>query len=239
MAFPSWLPLGLAIRDFYTSGEGSLIKVSTVDGEVTPYPVELFFREYDDFGIFDELACAESRGRVLDVGAGAGCISIFLQEAMELEVTAIDVADLAIEVARDMGVKDARNLDFFDLKDEQYDTILLLMNGIGFVSDLEGLDRFLEHAKALLAPGGQILFDSSDLKFADIGTADLRKEKQHYYGQVWYQLEYKGIQGDAYYWLYLDATTMREHAEQAGYEVELVGEAAEGYYLARLTLKSF
>lgn len=235
MAFPSWLPLGLGIRDFYTSGERTLIRVHTVDGEVTPYPAEIFFREYEAFGIFDEIACAEARGRVLDVGAGAGCISLFLQD-LGLEVTAIDVAEMAIEVARDLGVKDARAINFFDLKGEQYDTLLLMMNGIGFVGDFEGLDRFFVHAKDLLAPGGQILFDSSDLKFADIGTAELRKDKTSYYGQVWYQLEYKGVKGEPYDWLYLDPTTMRERAEKAGYKFEMVREASEGYYLGRLTL---
>jgi methylase of polypeptide subunit release factors len=236
MAFPSWLPLGLAVREYFNSGERNFIQVFTVDGEITPYPAELFFRQYEDFGIFDELACSEARGRVLDVGAGAGCISIFLQDDLGLRVTAIDVSADAIEVARQMGVEDARNLDFFELEGEQFDTILLMMNGIGFVGDLEGLDRFLAHAKKLLAPGGQILFDSSDLKFADIGTAELRDDKRHYYGQVWYQLEYKGVRGEPYYWLYLDATTMSEHAARAGYQVEIVEEAAEGYYLARLSL---
>ncbi|HHG85194.1 MAG TPA: class I SAM-dependent methyltransferase [Bacteroidetes bacterium] len=237
MAFPSWLPLGLGIRAYYTSGERTLIRVHTVDGEITPYPAELFFREYEDFGIFDEIGCAEARGHVLDIGAGAGCISLFLQE-LGLEVTAIDVAEMAIEVAKDLGVADARAIDFFDLKGEQFDTLLLMMNGIGFVGNLAGLDRFFAHAKTLLAPGGQILFDSSDLKFADIGTADLRKDKEHYYGQVWYQLEYKGVKGAPYYWLYLDPTTMRDRAKKAGFTFEMVREAAEGYYLGRLTLKA-
>ncbi|MEM0995797.1 MAG: class I SAM-dependent methyltransferase [Bacteroidota bacterium] len=236
MAFPSWLPLGLAIRDYYASGERKLIKVFTKDGDITPYSVDLFFRDYEDFSIYDEMGCALARGRVLDVGAGAGCISIFLQEELNREVTAIDVSGEAIAVARELGVKDARHLDFFSLTGERYDTILLLMNGIGFVRDLVGLERFLEHAKGLLEPEGQILFDSSDLKFADIGTAELREDVRHYFGQVWYQMEYQGIRGAAYYWLYLDPLTMREYAENAGYNVEIVHEAGEGYYLARLTL---
>ena len=57
MAFPAWLPLGLGIKDYFESGERTQIKVHTIDGETTPYPAELFFRDYEDFGIFDELAC--------------------------------------------------------------------------------------------------------------------------------------------------------------------------------------
>ena len=171
MAFPAWLPLGLGIKDYFESGERTQIKVHTIDGETTPYPAELFFRDYEDFGIFDELACFYARGWVLDVGAGAGCISRFLQ-GMELEVTAIEISPDAVEVMRKLGVKDARVGDFFDLKGEQWDTILLLMNGIGFVGNLDGLDRFLAHCKLLLKPGGQILFDSSDLAEADLDGTD-------------------------------------------------------------------
>lgn len=237
MAFPSWLPLGLALRAYLETGERTFLRVHTVDGSVTPYPAELFFRKYDEFSLMDERACAEARGRILDAGAGAGCISLFLQNEMGHEVTAIDIAPHLVEIMRELGVQDARQGDIFDLKGEQFDTILLLMNGIGFVGHLEGLDRFLEHAKTLLAPGGQILFDSSDLKYADIDGADFTGEDSAYYGEVWYQLEYKGMKGEPYYWLYVDPVTLRERAEAAGYAVEILLEGEDGYYFVRLTLR--
>jgi SAM-dependent methyltransferase len=237
MAFPSWLPLGLGIKEYHESGERTTIKVFTVDGESTPYPAELFFRTYDDFGIFDELACHHARGRVLDIGAGAGCIALFLQE-IGFEVTALEIAQDAVDVMLDLGVEDARCGDFFELQSaERWDTLLLAMNGIGFVGNLKKLDLFLEQAKSHLAPGGQILFDSSDLALSDLNGQDFRGEESTYYGEVWYQLEFKGIRGAAYYWLYIDQKTMAAHAEAAGYVFELIEEAEEGYYLARLTLK--
>ena len=236
MAFPSWLPLGLGIKEYFESGERTVIQVHTVDGEITGYPAELFFREYGDFSIFDEAACHEVYGRVLDVGAGAGCISRFLQD-LGIEVTALEISPEAVEVMRKRGVKDARAGDFFDLKaGEQWDTILLLMNGIGFVGKLEGLDRFLQQARYLLKPGGQILFDSSDLALSELADQDFTGDESTYHGEVWYQLQYKGIKGTPYYWLYIDQVTMQAHANAAGYDFELIEEATEGYYFARLTL---
>jgi SAM-dependent methyltransferase len=236
MAFPSWLPLGLGIKEYYKSRERTVIKVHTVDGEITPYPAELFFREYDDFGVFDELACHHARGTVLDVGAGAGCISLFL-EGMGLQVTAIEIARDAVDVMEAQGLKDARCGDFFELNGgEQWDTILLMMNGIGFVGKLDGLDRFLAKAKGLLKPGGQVLFDSSDLALSELAAEDFTGAESTYRGEVWYQLEYKGIKGAPYYWLYIDQQTMQGHAEAAGFRFELLDEAEDGYYLARLTL---
>ena len=200
MAFPSWLPLGLALRDFHDSAISTQLRVHTNAGTMTPYPPEIFFRNYDDFSIMDERGCMEARGRILDVGAGAGAVSLFLQNAMEKEVVALDIAPHCVEIMQDLGVQDARAGDVYDVEDEQFDTILLLMNGIGFTGTLSGLDRFLEHAKTLLRPQGQILFDSSDLRYADIGTADLRDDKTAYFGEVWYQLEYKGMKGAPYHW---------------------------------------
>lgn len=236
MGFSPWLPLGLALRDYYESGERTFIRVHTVDGEITPYPAELFFRTYEDFGIMDELGCAEAKGRILDAGAGAGCISLFLQNEMGKDVTAMDISDHCVEIMKAEGVRDARTGNLFDLREEQFDTILFLMNGIGFVGNLSELDRFLEHAKSLLAPGGQLLFDSSDLKFADIGGVNLRGGPGNYYGEIQYQLEYKGVKGQSYQWLYIDPETLLKHAEALGYQVEILLEADEGYYFARLKL---
>ena len=236
MAFPSWLPLRLGIRNYYETGEATNINVLTKDGHATPYPADLFFRGYDDFGMFDELACECAEGRVLDVGAGAGCVSLVLQE-LGLEVTAIEISPEAVEVMKDLGVEDARCGDFFDLQNEQWDTILLVMNGIGFTGTLEGLARFLKHVDSLLAPGGQILFDSSDLALADLDAENYKGADSKYDGEVWYQLEYKGIKGDPYYWLYVDQQTMTNYAEAAGFEFELLDEGEEGYYFARLTRK--
>lgn len=236
MSFPSWLPLGLALRDYHASGERTFLKVHTVDGSVTPYPAELFFRQYDEFSIMDEQACALARGRVLDAGAGAGCISLFLQNEMGLSVTALDISPHCVEIMRELGIRDAREGDIFSLSGEQWDSILLVMNGIGFVGNLEGLDRFLHHAKTLLAPGGQILFDTSDLHFADIDGTDFRGAESNYYGEVWYQLEYQNILAEPYYWLYVDPVTLREHAETAGYQMEITEEGQDGYYFTRLSL---
>ena len=237
MGFPSWLPLGLALRDYHQKGGQTFLRVHTYEGSVTPYPAHLFFRDYEEFSMMDEQACAMARGRVLDAGAGAGCISLFLQNEMGMEVTAIDISQHCVEIMQDLGVKDARQGDIFELEGEQFDTILLLMNGIGFVGKLEGLDRFLEHVKSLLAPGGQILFDSSDLRYADIDGTDFTGEESKYYGEVWYQLEYKSMKADPYYWLYIDPKTLREHAEAAGYEMEVVLEGDDGYFFVQLKLQ--
>jgi cyclopropane fatty-acyl-phospholipid synthase-like methyltransferase len=95
----------------------------------------------------------------LDVGCGAGSHSLYLQNELSLEVTAIDISSNAIQACSLRGIKDARVQDVMTLENETYDTILLLMNGAGMCGRLKYSD-FLLKLKSLLNPGGQILLDS-------------------------------------------------------------------------------
>lgn len=232
---PSWYPHGLAIRDYHQGDTDAEIKVHTADGDVTIYPVSIYFRKPGQLSDGDEFAISLCRGRILDVGAGAGNISLVLQQ-LGHEVTALDIAPHVIEVMRERGVLDTRQGDIYEFSDEQYDTLLLLMNGIGFVGNLDGLDRFFQHAHKLLKPDGQIIFDSSDLFYAEIDEG-LQVPGYQYHGEIWYQLEYKQFRGKPYPWLYLDPDTMRMHAQEAGWEAQVLFEGVEGYYVARLQKK--
>jgi SAM-dependent methyltransferase len=72
------------------------------------------------------------RGRVLDVGAGAGRISLHLQEKGH-EVVAIDNSPLAVEVCKRRGVADARLLPFtkIDKSLGVFDTVVMFGNNFG------------------------------------------------------------------------------------------------------------
>jgi 2-polyprenyl-3-methyl-5-hydroxy-6-metoxy-1,4-benzoquinol methylase len=138
----------------------------------------------------EQEALTVASGAILDVGAGAGCHSLALQ-AMEKHVTAIDISPLAVETMRQRGVKDVREQDFFTL-DGKFDTILMLMNGIGIVGALNRLPAFFMQIDHLLAPGGQLLCDSSDLCYLyedEDGIIDLTGV-EGYYGELTYQMQY-------------------------------------------------
>ena len=71
----------------------------------------------------------------------------------------------------------------------KYDTLLLLMNGTGIAGKLERLPSLLNRLKELLADGGQILVDSSDLRYIyenEDGSMDINLNAP-YYGEVDYQ----------------------------------------------------
>lgn len=203
-----------------------------------PTPVEEFYRPDDrPLPELERTALGLCRGRVLDYGAGAGRHALELQRR-GLEVTAVDVAPEAVEVMRGRGVTDARCGDFAAVKGERFETILLLMHGIGLVGTLEGLSSFFDEAQNHLAHDGRILFDSADLGIVmpdqfDEGLDDWRAGGL-YPGEVEYRLSYGKLEGAPYPWLFVDPVTLVERAQAAGLRSQVVARGPRGSFLARI-----
>jgi SAM-dependent methyltransferase len=200
-------------------------------------PVESLFRGLEEMPHLERIALEVAQGKILDVGAGSGCHSIALQKLGKAAV-AIDISPLSVEVMKRRGL-DARQINLFDETfTEKFDTILMLMNGTGIVGTLDNMPVFFERMKQLLAPGGCILIDSSDLRYLyeeEDGSLmiDLADD---YYGQLDYRMEYKNILGEPFDWLYVDFETLAIYAEESGFTAELLEEGEHYDYLAKLTI---
>lgn len=226
---------GRAILDYFDGTEPEKLILHNNYGTTEEMPVELFFRQPDDFPELEHIALALCDGKVLDVGAGAGSHALFLQRRGH-EVHALEHSRTACEIMTRRGVREVRHGDFFQYTGEQYDTLLLMMNGIGLASNLERVAVLLEHAKTLLNPGGQVLFDSSDLSYLyQDGTV---QRPEGYYGEVGFQYEYKGVKGQPFGWVYIDQDTMIALAQASGWVIQILFEDDQDQYLARLELKA-
>lgn len=233
---PNKDPMGQAIADFHNSGKASRLRVLSPMLEEDEIPVKTLFRSLDDMPVIEQTALRRASGRILDVGAGAGCHSLALQSMGQQSVTAIDISPLAVQTMRDRGVLDGREQDFFTL-DGQYDTILMLMNGIGIVGTVNRLPAFFMQLDALLAPGGQLLCDSSDICYIyedEDGFIDLTGV-EGYYGEMTYQMQYKAVKGDPFPWLFIDPETLAQQAAAHGFKMEIIAHGAHYDYLARIT----
>lgn len=228
-------PVGVAILDYAATKKPNDIIVSSDICEDDIIPVEVLFRTYDEMPDLEQEALELCKGKVLDVGAGAGVHSLELQDR-GLEVYPIEVSEGAVAYMKKVGLK-ARELNFFDLKNEKYDTILMMMNGIGIAGKLSNLEHTLLHAKSLLNPGGRILCDSSDIKYLyedEDGALwiDLNSE---YYGNFRFQMKYKKEKGPWFDWLYVDYDNLHQAATKVGLKAKRVYES-EDHFLAELTL---
>jgi SAM-dependent methyltransferase len=227
--------MGAAIHDYYHTGKAEVLRVFSSEFEEDEIPVEDLFREYDDMPLLEQVALDLAEGSVLDVGAGSGCHSIALKQ-MGKDAVAIDISALSVNVMKERGL-DARLVDFYDESfAERFNTVIMLMNGTGIIGSLDNIPAFFKRLDDLLAPGGSVLIDSSDLRYLyeeEDGSLmiDLADD---YYGQLDYQMQYKDIKGEPFDWLYLDFETLAFYAEENAFCAELVAEGENYDYLARL-----
>ena len=115
-----------------------------------------YFAPYRRWPSLEKKAMRFVRGRVLDVGCGAGRVALHLQERGQ-DVVAIDNSPLAVEVARRRGVKDAVVLSVVDLGSSHgvFDTILFARNNFGLAGGEPEARRLLRRLHGLTTEDGR------------------------------------------------------------------------------------
>lgn len=226
---------GQALLDYHNGNYTEDIITETNISDKDSLPLPYLFRNFDNMPKLEQEALNSCRGSILDVGCGSGCHSLYLQKK-GFTVKAIDISKGAIEVAKQRGVHVCEVKALIE-ETHTFDTILLLMNGTGIFEELSQVSKYLTHLKSLLKPNGQILIDSSDIKYmyTDEDGGYWMDMNSNYYGELDYFLSYKGEKEDPMKWLYLDFDTLKMACETIGLNCDLVLEGDHFDYLARLS----
>jgi len=217
------------------------------DGEADIIPLSELLR-LRGFPYSERMALALCAGRVLDIGAGTGVHSLWLQRN-GIDVTALDAQERLVAVQRESGVADVRCGDVMQEgwrrgPGERWDTLLLMMNGFGVCGDLNRLEQLLEICRGLLHPGGVILADGCDLRTSpapeEARRIDLREEQGRGFGEAILSVGYRPasgslVKGESFPWLYLDYESLVLVAAQTGWQCQRVFDSGPDY-LARLVM---
>lgn len=229
---------GKAILDFQTNNSPEDLITETNISESDEMSVAYLFRSYKEMPELEQKALQLTKGKVLDVGCGAGSHSLYLQNERNLEVIAIDISEKAIKACALRGIKNTRIQNLLAVEEETFDTILLLMNGTGIFETLSETSKYLQKLKNLLSLTGQILIDSSDIIYMFDEEEDGSKwvPAENYYGELMFTLSYKNETEKPFPWLYLDYNTLQNAAHANGLKCELISDGNHFDYLARLFL---
>jgi SAM-dependent methyltransferase len=229
-------PIGRAVFDYHFNAINQPIIVHSDDFDDDTIQTDYLFRTYSQMPVPEKKAMNLCRGTLLDVGAGAGAHSVYLQEK-GFDVTALEQSELCCQVLRNRKIEKVIQNDIFTYSGQQFDTILLLMNGTGIARSLQGLEVLLHRLGTLLKPDGQILIDSSDLIYLfqdNDGSVNLDLNSERYYGELTFQTEYREWVSEPFQWLYVDPDNLRNSAEKNNLKIDKMIKGRHFDYLARI-----
>jgi SAM-dependent methyltransferase len=221
---------------YHKTGKASL-RNERDDGVRGQEDVSWYFTEYRDFPIHEKKALKFARGRVVDVGCGAGRHSLYLQRR-GLRVTAIDVSPPIVELAQSRGVRDPRIASVcgkLPFRHGEFDTVLMFGNNLGICGSIPFFRRMLRELHRITTPRARILGTTrmpSTTNPRHRSYLRRNMERGRYPGQIRLRLIFEGRRGAWFELLLLAPTDLMKIALEAGWELAHVFTAKsfeEGY----------
>lgn len=123
-----------------------------------------YFSEFQAWPSYEKRAMRYVRGRVLDVGAGAGRCALYLQNRGH-EVVCIDNSPLALEVCRLRGLRNTKSIPFSDIGPGLgvFDTVIMMGGNFGLFGSLEGAKELLQRLSKITSYRGRIVAETRDV----------------------------------------------------------------------------
>jgi SAM-dependent methyltransferase len=145
------------------AGEHVVEVVERDDGCVFTSELDYYLAPFRSWWSQERRAMRFVRGRVLDLGCGAGRVGLHLQSRGH-EVVGLDVSPLAVQIARQQGLADVRlgTLESAVRADERFDTVLMLGNNLGILAGEREGRRLLRRLTGVVTERGRILAGSYD-----------------------------------------------------------------------------
>lgn len=192
---------------------------------------ESYFAPFEAWPEYERQAIALARGRVLDIGCGAGRVALHLQN-LGLEVLGVDNSPLALEVCRMRGVKQVQLASITELGARlgTFDTLALYGNNFGLTGSLEEARRLLRRFHTFTSPGARILAESNDLSQTrdpiHLAYQDRNRSRGRLPGQLRIRVRYLTYATPWFDYLIVSKPEMESILEGTGWHVERYFDAA-------------
>jgi len=196
-----------------------------------------YFAQFKDWPKIEKEAIRYTKGKVLDVGAGAGRVSLYLQK--KFNVVAIDNSALAIKICKKRGIKQAKvlaieNIDTF--KANSFDTVIMFGNNFSLFGNFKKAKHLLKVFHKITSPHGLIIAESNDPhKTKDpvhlaYHKANLKKGRMS--GQIRLRLRFKKDIGDWFDYLIVSKKEMKKILKNTGWKVKKFIDSDNSGYIA-------
>lgn len=225
---------GRALSDFM-KGEKNSYVVTRDDGYHDEEQIERYFWQYIQWPDYEREVLKEARGKILDIGAGAGRHSLWLQNR-GFDVNAIDISPLVVEVLKNRGVKKVELMPVQRLAfpENSFDTVLMMFNNFGLAGSVNGTQRVLERIHKITTDKGQIIATIRDPTVTEIKEHlkyhEQNRKRGRPIGQVTIRLEYKGEKSDWFDLLILTPKELENLVKVVGWKIEKLVVGTDGWY---------
>lgn len=228
---------GQEIMVFHNGREACEI-VERDDGYIAcAMEVGAYFSRYEDWASIEKKAIKYVKGKVLDVGCGAGRHALYLQNK-GFDVRGIDVSPLAIEVCKQRGLKKAEvtSIEDTDFPPNSFDTIIMMGNNFGLFGSFEKARRLLRRfhtmtsAKALIVASTRDPYKTENTDHLQYHT--LNKKKGRMGGQVRIRIRFGKNAGRWFDYLMVSQAEMKKILLDTGWKVKEFLETEDANYFA-------
>ncbi len=225
----------------YFKGEEAFEIVERDDGyfNASPKGPGLYFLQYEDWDPIEKKAMEFVKGRVLDIGCGAGRHSLYLQK-MGFDVLGIDSSPLAIRVCRLRGLKRARviSIERLNFKPNSFDTVIMLGSNFGLFGSFEKARRLLKKLHRMTSEDGLIVASTRDTYKTDIADHleyhKLNKKRGRMAGQLRVRIRFRKCVGRWFDYLIVSKREMEEILEGTGWKIREFIDPNDSAYIAAI-----
>jgi SAM-dependent methyltransferase len=234
---------GIALLDCFT-GKNVPEIIERDDGLILLNKMSIYLDPPGAWSDLGRRAVAHARGRILDVGCGAGRHALFLQEK-GFEVTGLDTSPGALEVAQKRGLRSTflGTLEEHALTRLVYDTFLLLGGNLCLLGSPGYAPVMLQQLRGIAAPGARIIGQTIDpsLLTSPLYTEYYQRNQSRgrWPGLMRYRIRYQRLAGPWFEYLYCTPSDLEHLATGTGWEVSSIErEEGNAFYTAILQLIS-
>jgi len=197
-----------------------------------------YFAELKDWPKTHKKAIKYARGKILDIGAGAGRVALYLQSKC-FDVTAIDNSPLAIQVCKKRGVKNAKviSIDKIEkLKPKKFDTIVMFGNNFGLFEGFKKAKILLKKMYKLTSENAIIIAESNDpYKTNNKNHLDYQKfnrKRGRMSGQLKIRVRFKKYIGEWFDYLLVSQKEMKDIVKNTGWKIIKTINSDKSSYIA-------
>lgn len=208
------------------------------DGYFDAIPADRYLGGYRTWPARERQAMRAVRGRVLDIGCGAGRHALYLQKK-GFRVTGIDVSPLAINVCRLRGLRDARVLSITDigkLHGEKFGSVLMMCNNFGLFGDRTRAKSLLKRLAVMTTLDARIITQIRD----PYTTKNPIHRAYHRWnlargrmvGQLRLRIHYERLVGPWFDYLFVSERELRDILSGTAWKLQKVIDRGRDQYIA-------